>query len=286
MVRATSNNSGLIRRAYGFLGASEMTPHHWLLQTNLTMDELSSVWLGLGIEYLNAGIIDGLQSFPAIRNSFGLTLHASERLDLIAADSKWRLLRVEACPDPCPVVVLAGLPSAGKSHVACELSKLLRVPTQWVYTSRQRRVTDPDFDTGGFFHLDDENILPYRRSPAYAFPVLFRGEKYFFSSASLIERFQPNNELVVFVDSHFSRIKWRLALMPDIKIVWLEASPDDLAIRLSDRRTAEGNSVSEHYAKGCEDTRKFAHLIIDTTGRASTEVAARIKEWISLEVRN
>lgn len=265
---------------YRLLGAFPLSESHWVLKTSLTVEELPSLWMAIGIELLHAENIRGLQEFPAVRTDFGLRIGKDCFLDLIAKDENWYEVEKIINLPPTPAVIIAGLPGSGKSTIAEELRQIVTVPNGLTLTTRSLRSKDIDFECGRFVELNVSKSLELRRSPIYAVPVAFRGKEYFFDAASLIERFNPANQLTISIDSHYFRVIWKKRLMPDIKIVWLEASNFVLESRLKKRLTQE--TISESYLEACRKTKSIADFLIKTDALDEKQSAKKLLLWLDL----
>ncbi len=265
---------------YTLLGANPFSTNHWILKTTLTIEELPSLWLAIGIDLLQAEEIKGLYEFPAIKTQFGLRIGKDFILDLVAKDANWYEVENLKATKIAPAVLLAGLPGSGKSTIAHELRQLVAVPDGQTFTTRAKRSKDIDFERGQFAELNISKVSDLRRSPIYAIPVIFRGKEYFFNAASLIERFNPENDLTIYIDSHYFRVIWRKRLMPDIRIVWLEASDAVLKTRLEQRLTQE--NVSAKYFEACTRTKSIADFTIQTDTLSEKEAAQELLTWLEI----
>lgn len=266
---------------FGLLGAVRSTFNHWTLETNLTFIDLSPLCLAIGIEFLNAGYIEGLNDFPVRRTKYGYRVGSAVVLDLISCEINTLKTDISPKIDIVPAIILAGLPGSGKSTIVNHLEKRLRIFTGNTKTDRRRRLVDVDFERGRFQHVSPDSVLEMRRSPAFAIPVRFRGKSYFFSADSLLNRFDANSDLMVIIDSHHARVLWRKRLMPDIKIIWLDASQNELARRQNERGRLE--SVSSSYVDACLRTRGIADLVIHTDDSDTAATVAEILDWLGLE---
>lgn len=278
----SSSNKSLVVLTYNLIGATTINDNHFVLRTSLSAPELPSLWLAIGVDFLYAGNITGLQYFPAMKTDFGLRIGHDPILDLVARDTPWFDSEMKMNSTPSPAILLAGLPGSGKSTIANELQQIVSVGKGATFTNRDERPNDIDFERGQFLRLDSRNICDFRRSPIYGYPVIFRGKVYIFNAASLIERFDHKNRLAVYTDSHYFRVNWRKRLMSDIRIVWLEAPESILKERVKQRGTDE--IISDDYLAGCLRTKLMADITLDTHTLSSTETAQELLSKLKIYV--
>lgn len=278
-------DSEMILILYELLGARPLTSNHLILQTYLNKDELCTLWLGIGNELIIANQIKGLHQYPATKTSFGLRVGTNIILDLVAKKSTWNAEdSLVGKTIPCPSIILAGLPASGKSTVARELRRLTKTYSgETTITTRSERTEDVDFDSRLLTNVSDDLLLISRKSPAYAFPVVFRGKEYISKVAGMIERFTPSTHFMLFIDSHYMRVAWRKRLMPDIKIVWLDTENSTLKKRLQSRLT-ENNRVTKEYIDSCYKTKLISDIVISTEAIMPDEIAKRILKWIDIPI--
>jgi guanylate kinase len=278
--RPSEDYSEFLTHLYSLIGATLVRPGRWVLRTQLSKDELGSLWIAIGNDLVQAGLLPGLQYFPAINTDFGLQIGTHEILDLVAIGAQWELIeQAKSEVRPCPAIVLAGLPGSGKSTVADYLRQMAAVPKGQTITTRGKRCDDIDFERGHLTRTDDTTLQSLYLSPAYALPVVFRNEKYVPKAASMIERFNPKYSLVVLTDSHYFRVIWRKRLMPDIKVIWLDANNSTRRERLR-TRLSENDRVTKQYLKSCYQTKSIADLIIPTETTPPKQVAVNIINWV------
>ncbi|WP_082833181.1 AAA family ATPase [Geobacter anodireducens] len=263
---------------YRLLGAIQKEPNHWILETQLNDEDLEVLWFAIASDLLKAGSIKSVIELPVCSTSFGLGIFAPIRLDLLRYGGMWANETNRTMP-PRLYLIIAGMAGVGKTTTALILSKILGHEPTPTITTREQRANKNDFTT---YVTDSFTFNRYKREPAYFYPIKFRDRLYQTRTASLIDIFLSANPIILTIDSHPSRIMWKKTLLPELKIVWLDASEDHRINRIKDR-LAENDRISDSYLSSVDNIRNLADLSIVTDTLAPEQVANEIIIYLQKE---
>lgn len=279
MIGLALNDSPHVSLLLGSMGAIRSRSNSWILITQLQHEELPSVWLAIATDLFIAGVINSVCAVPVIKTTFGLYVYKLN-LSITAKDVSLALDCQLEPPVQLPCVILAGLPCSGKSTVANELRKVMRIASSVTEITRSKRSIDIDFDQQRYVNNRGGQDLEARRGAGFAIPVVFQQERYYSSVAEkLVRRFDPKYDMVMWIDSHELRVRWVKKLMPDAVIVWLDAKIETLSLRCRQRKT-EFPDLSPLYLSGCEVTKQTADLALATDEISPSEIAREIIRFV------
>jgi len=211
------------------------------LLSDLNPRTIEGLWVSLVLSLTKKGLVRGILDVPMKRcDDGGVIFVKGFRVLCIGATtcdySSW-LKESQPILPPALTLAIGGPAGAGKTTLIRSLaaSKIGRPIIQYIaHTTRPRR--DYEVDGTDYHFVNPTDLESYRADPRFTGFVEARGNWYWIDPSILFrERWAKTGAIHVFAITQVNEFFARRALAPDLRWIWLDASPEVLEHRLRDR---------------------------------------------------
>ncbi len=248
---------------------------------------MEGLWVSLVLSLTKRGLVRGILDVPMTHHGEGGVIWVKDfRVLCISAathdHAPWLAENRPVLP-PALTLAIGGPTGVGKTTLIRRLlaSQIGERVMQYVaYTTRPRR--SHEIDGTDYHFADPADFESYRTDPRFTGFVEARGNWYWIDPSSFFEvRWTQPKAIHVFAITQVHEFLARRALAPDLGWIWLDASPDILEQRLTDRGDNNvAQSLAQNQRLATQDRTGLISLHLDTEIESVDDSLRRLLAYI------